>query len=53
MIKNYFKVAWRNLFKSKGSSFINIFGLAIGMAVAMLIGFWIYDEFSFNHYHKN
>ncbi len=53
MIKNYFKIAWRNLFKSKGSSFINIFGLAIGMTVAMLIGFWIYDEFSFNKYHKN
>jgi len=53
MIKNYFKVAWRNLFKSKGSSFINITGLAIGMAVAMLIGFWIYDELSFDHYHKN
>ncbi|MGF2411030.1 ABC transporter permease [Ferruginibacter sp.] len=53
MIKNYFKIAWRSLFKSKGSSFINIFGLAIGMAVAMLIGFWIYDEFSFNQYHKN
>jgi putative ABC transport system permease protein len=53
MIKNYFKIAWRNLFKSKSSSFINIAGLAIGMAVAMLIGFWIYDELSFNHYHKN
>ena len=53
MIKNYFKIAWRNLFKSKTSSFINIGGLAIGMAVAMLIGFWVYDEMSFDHYHKN
>ncbi|MEI9957082.1 MAG: hypothetical protein WDM90_12450 [Ferruginibacter sp.] len=53
MIKNYFKIAWRNLFKSKVSSFINIGGLALGMAVAMLIGFWIYDELSFDHYHKN
>jgi len=53
MLKNYFKIAWRNLFKSKSSSFINITGLAIGMAVAMLIGFWIYDELSFDHYHKN
>jgi len=53
MIKNYFKIAWRNLFKNKVSSFINICGLAIGMAVAMLIGFWIYDEVSFDHYHKN
>jgi len=53
MIKNYFKIAWRNLFKSKVSSFINIGGLALGMAVAMLIGFWIYDELSFDHYHTN
>lgn len=53
MIKNYFKIAWRNLLKNKVSSFINIGGLAIGMAVAMLIGFWIYDEMSFDHYHQN
>jgi hypothetical protein len=43
MIRNYFKVAWRNLIKSKGYSLINIGGLA-GMAVAILIGLWIYDE---------
>jgi ABC-type antimicrobial peptide transport system permease subunit len=53
MIRNYFKIAWRNLAKSKGYSAINIGGLAIGMAVAMLIGLWIYDELSFNKYHKN
>ena len=53
MFKNYFKTAWRNLSRSKVSSFINIGGLAIGMAVALLIGLWIYDEFSFNTYHKN
>ena len=53
MIKSYLKIAWRNLFKNKGSSFINISGLAIGMAVAMLIGLWIFDEFSFNRVHKN
>ena len=40
-------------FKSKASSFINISGLSIGMAVAMLIGLWIFDELSFNRYHKN
>jgi len=40
MIKNYFKIAWRNLAKSKGYSVINIGGLAVGMAVAMLIGLW-------------
>ena len=48
MLKNYFKVAWRNLLKSKLYSSINIVGLATGMAVAMLIGLWIYDELSFN-----
>ena len=53
MIKNYFKIAWRNLFKNKTSSFINISGLAVGMAVVMLIGLWIFDELSFNRYHKN
>jgi putative ABC transport system permease protein len=53
MIRNYFKIAFRNLLKKKASSFINIGGLAIGMAVAMLIGLWIYDELSFNKYHKN
>src|SRR5687768_11408641 len=53
MIKNYLKVAWRNLIKSKGYSVINVGGLAVGMAVAMLIGLWIYDELSFNKYHKN
>src|SRR5687768_14613651 len=53
MIKNYFKIAWRNLIKSKGYSAINIGGLAVGMAVALLIGLWMYDELSFNKYHKN
>jgi len=53
MLKNYFKIAWRNLTKNKISSFINIGGLAVGMAVAMLIALWIYDELSFNKYHKN
>ncbi|MBC7935269.1 MAG: ABC transporter permease [Rhizobacter sp.] len=53
MFKNYFKIAWRNLVKNKKSSLINIGGLAIGMAVAVLIGLWIWDELSFNKYHKN
>jgi putative ABC transport system permease protein len=53
MFKNYFKIAWRNLVKNKAYSFINIGGLAIGMAVAMLIALWIYDEVTFNKSHKN
>ncbi len=48
MIKNYLKIAWRNLTKNKASAFINISGLAVGMAVAILIGLWIYDELSFD-----
>src|SRR5262245_64336817 len=53
MFKNYFKAAWRNLVKNKAYSFINIGGLAIGMAVATLIGFWVYDEVTYNHNNKN
>src|SRR5579871_2517971 len=53
MLKNYFKTAWRNLVKNKMHSVINIAGLAVGMAVALLIGLWIYDELSFNKNFKN
>ena len=52
MFRNYLKIAFRNLAKNKGYSAINIGGLAVGMAVAMLIGLWIYDELSFNKNHK-
>ena len=53
MLKNYLKIAWRNLIKNKASSFINVGGLAVGMTVAMLIGLWIWDELSFDKYHQN
>ena len=53
MIKNYLKIAFRNLVKHKGYSFINIAGLATGMAVAMLIGLWMYDELSYDTYHAH
>jgi putative ABC transport system permease protein len=53
MFKNYLKVAWRNLLKSKTYSFINIAGLAAGMAVAMIVGLWIADELSANRQFKN
>jgi putative ABC transport system permease protein len=46
MFKNYFKTAFRNLIKNKGFSFINITGLAIGMAAATLIFLWIQNEMS-------
>ncbi|HZY80101.1 MAG TPA: ABC transporter permease [Cyclobacteriaceae bacterium] len=53
MYKNYVKVGWRSLLRNGGYSFINISGLAIGLAVAMLIGLWVWDELSYDSYHKN
>src|SRR5664279_1583650 len=53
MMKYYSKIAWRNLLKNKVYSFLNIAGLAAGMAVAMIIGLWIYDEVSANRHFKN
>jgi len=53
MFRNYLTIAIRNLQKQKVYSFINIAGLATGMAMALLIGLWIADEFSFDHYHTN
>ncbi|MBC8152635.1 MAG: ABC transporter permease [Bacteroidetes bacterium] len=53
MLRNYLKIAWRNLLRNKVYSAINIGGLAVGMAVAMLIGLWVYDELSFNKHHQN
>ncbi|WP_229311511.1 ABC transporter permease [Larkinella rosea] len=53
MLRNYLKIAFRNLAKNKVYSFINIAGLATGMVVAMLIGLWIYDELSHDKYHQN
>ncbi len=53
MFKNYFRIALRNFLKSRLFSFINISGLSIGMAVALLIGLWIWDELSFDTYHAN
>src|ERR1700753_3165605 len=50
MIKNYFLLAWRHLLKSRGYSAINIAGLSIGMAIALVIGLWITDEATFDHY---
>jgi putative ABC transport system permease protein len=48
MLKNYIKTAWRNLKRGKLFSFINVSGLAIGMAVTMIIGIWVWDELSFD-----
>ena len=53
MIGNYLKIAFRNLAKHKGYSFLNMAGLSVGMAVALLIGLWLWDELSYNKYHDN
>ena len=53
MIKNYLKIAWRNLMKNKIFSFINVFGLSIGLTCCMLIALYLYNELSYDSYHKN
>ncbi|MFC2160066.1 ABC transporter permease [Acidobacteriota bacterium] len=52
MLKNYLKIALRNIKKSKTYSFINILGLAIGMACCILIFFYVQDELSYDRYHE-
>ncbi|HWB91014.1 MAG TPA: ABC transporter permease [Puia sp.] len=51
MLKNFLKVAFRNMWKQRGYSFLNIFGLAIGMTCSLLILLWIQDEKSMDNYH--
>ncbi|MGF6929317.1 putative ABC transport system permease protein [Chitinophaga sp. W2I13] len=53
MIRNFFKVVCRNLLRNKGFSAINITGLAVGMAAAILILLWIQDERSYDGFHAN
>ncbi|WP_143305521.1 ABC transporter permease [Chitinophaga vietnamensis] len=53
MLKNYLKIAWRNLKANKIYSLINISGLCIGMAVALLAGRWIFDEYTFDRQHEH
>lgn len=53
MIRNYFKTAWRNLFRNRLVALINIGGLGIGLAVAFIIMAWVVDEMSYNKFHKN
>ena len=53
MLKNYIKVALRNFAKHKSFSFINISGLAIGMACCMLIMLWVQDELNYERFNEN
>ena len=53
MLKNYLKIALRNFWKSKSFSFINVFGLALGMACSLLIMLWVQDEKAMDGFFKN
>ncbi|WPU91092.1 ABC transporter permease [Mucilaginibacter sabulilitoris] len=53
MIRNYLKIAWRNIINNKVYSAINILGLAAGMAVALLIGLWVVNEYSYDLFFPN
>ena len=53
MFRNYLKIALRNLKRQKGYAFINIAGLAMGMACAILILLWVQDELSYDRFHSN
>ncbi|MGZ3944313.1 MAG: ABC transporter permease, partial [Mucilaginibacter sp.] len=53
MIKNYIKIAWRNMLHNKVYSALNIVGLAAGMAVALLIGLWVVNQYSYDRFWPN
>ena len=53
MIKNYFKIAWRNLFRNKGFSATNLLGLTIGITCTILISLWVQDELTYDKFHTN
>ena len=53
MLKNYLKIAWRNLLKNKTYSFINIVGLSVGLTCSLLILLWVQSELSVDAYHAN
>lgn len=53
MFKNYFKIAWRNLKRNKFISFINLFGLTVGLSCCLLIAIYILNELSYDRYNKN
>jgi ABC-type antimicrobial peptide transport system permease subunit len=52
MLKNYFKIAWRNLFKNPQATFLNLAGLSTGLAAFLLIYLWVYDELNVDRFHE-
>jgi putative ABC transport system permease protein len=53
MVKNFFRIAIRNIFRHKGFTFINVTGLAVGLTASLLILLWVQDEFSFETFNLN
>ena len=53
MLRNYLKLAWRNLLKDRQFSLLNLLGLSVGLACALLIGLWIADEYGMEKYNPN
>ena len=53
MLRNYLKISWRNIVRHKGFSFINMFGLSVGMACCIVIFLYVSNEFSYDKYHKD
>jgi putative ABC transport system permease protein len=53
MFKNHFKIAWRNIRKNRLYSFVNIAGLTIGIASCLLIGIYMWNELTYDDFHKN
>ncbi|WP_028298025.1 ABC transporter permease [Olivibacter sitiensis] len=53
MIKNYFKTAWRSLWKNKGYSAINIIGLAIGMAAVLIVSLWVQNQLQYDNFYTH
>src|SRR5215470_9577286 len=53
MIKNYLKIAWRNLIRNRTFALLNVLGLAIGISVCLLIGIWLQREISYDDFHPS
>ena len=53
MLINYFKTAWRGLFRNKGFTVTNLLGLTVSMTCSILIFLWVQDELSFDRFHRN
>ena len=52
MLRNYFKIAFRSLWRAKAHSFINVFGLGLGIACCILIALFVHDELTFDTFHS-